>query len=163
MDDARLERGLADASRGDVRIFFDGACQTIGAGRVATFGFVAEGAGLYREDCGLAVPPHSEQATNNVAEYVAAIRALEWLAEEGYRGPVEVIGDSQLVIRQMREEYRVRSARLTEYHRWLHRLAERHALVRFTWVPREENRRADELSKLALERFRRGGTDGSTG
>ncbi len=86
-----------------------------------------------------------------MAEYVAAIRALEWLAEHGYRGAVRAYGDSQLVVRQMDGSYRVRAEHLRAYHDRLRQLTRSFASVEFEWVPRERNERADELSKRALE------------
>ncbi|MCI4318616.1 MAG: ribonuclease HI family protein [Thermoplasmata archaeon] len=133
-----------------VRVAFDGACQPPKGGGVATYGFVVEGEGLEHRDKGLAVPPWSPHATNNVAEYVAATRALEWLLERGYRGIVLVAGDSQLVIRQMQGEYEVRAEHLREYHAQLARLVAQFEDVRFSWIPREQNVEADRLSKEAL-------------
>ncbi len=133
-------------------VHFDGACQPPAGGGVATYGFTVEGEGIFHEECGLAVRPWSAHATNNVAEYTAAIRALEWLSAKGFDGQVILLGDSQLVVRQMQGEYRVRTEHLQAYAEQLRRLADRFRDVRFAWVPREENRRADDLSKLALER-----------
>ena len=130
---------------------FDGACQPPAGGGVATYGFTVEGAGLDYEEKGLAVPPWSPRSTNNVAEYTAAIRALEWLRESGYSGPVHVMGDSQLVIRQIQGQYRVRAPHLVEYRAQLLRLVGNFERVDFVWIPREANARADELSKEALE------------
>jgi len=135
-------------------VHFDGACQPPKGPGVATFGFVVEGEGLYAEEYGLATRPYSEHSTNNVAEYVAAIRALEWLRSQGYRGAVTVAGDSQLIIRQMNGEYQVRTEHLEAYHEWLQRLAKEFRSVEWQWVPREENRRADALSKRALDEAR---------
>ena len=137
-----------------VQIHFDGACEPPRGGGVATFGFTVEGAGFEHEDGGLAVPPGSPRATNNVAEYAGAIRALEWLLAQGYQGPVLVIGDSQLVIRQMSGEYEVRAEHLKAYHERLTQLAREFQEVQFQWVPRERNTRADELSKQAIMRAR---------
>lgn len=148
--DAGLPRGHVTMAS-DVHVHFDGACQPPRGGGVATYGFTVEGPGLYREERGLAVPPWSPRATNNVAEYTAAIRALEWLLEQGYSGPVRVMGDSQLVIRQIQGLYRVRAEHLREYHAHLMGLAHRFEHVDFAWIPREANARADQLSKLALE------------
>jgi ribonuclease HI len=132
-----------------VRVHFDGACQPAHGGGVATFGFTVEG-DLVGEEKGLAVAPWSPRATNNVAEYVAAVRALEWLRSRGFAGTVILLGDSQLIIRQMRGEYAVRTEHLRPYHEHLQALARGFAHVDFQWVPREENRRADALSKEAL-------------
>jgi ribonuclease HI len=151
MADEELPRGIASAPVGPVQVHFDGACEPPRGGGVAAYGFTIEGMGLDHHGHGLAVPPLHPHATNNVAEYVGAIRALEWLDEQGYRGPVVVSGDSQLVIRQMNGEYRVRADHLRPYHERLARLVERFVGVEFVWVPREENREADRLSKLGIE------------
>lgn len=148
--DDRIPRGRV-ALAADVHIHFDGACQPPRGGGVATYGFTVEGPGLYREERGLAVPPWTPRATNNVAEYTAAIRALEWLGEQGYSGPVRVMGDSQLVIRQIQGVYRVKAEHLREYHHHLLELARRFERVDFAWIPREANARADQLSKQALD------------
>lgn len=162
MDDREIPRGVATLP-GTVEVHFDGACEPARGGGVATFGFHLEGAGYLHEDCGLAVRPFSYHATNNVAEYVAAIRALEWLAAHGYHGDVNLVGDSQLVIRQMQGEYAVRKEHLKAYHQHLGQLVQKFRRVEFRWVPREQNGRADALSKMALEdagavaaRYRRG-------
>lgn len=132
-----------------VQVHFDGACEPPHAG-IATYGFTVEGAGLDHEEFGLAVAPWSAQSTNNVAEYVGAIRALEWLAARSFRGHVLLCGDSQLVIRQMRGEYEVRAEHLRAYHDRLGQLVLGFGEVTYHWVPREENVRADALSKQAL-------------
>jgi ribonuclease HI len=134
-----------------VTVHFDGACQPPRGGGIATYGFTVAGEGFAQEEKGLAVPPWSPRATNNVAEYVAAIRALEWLTEHGHRGPVLMLGDSQLVVRQMDGEYEVRAPHLQAYYDRLRQLAERFEEVQFRWIPRAQNLRADELSKEALE------------
>lgn len=150
-DDTTLPRGVVAIDPHRVEVHFDGACEPPKGGGVATWGYVVRGAGLYHEDSGLAVRPYSPHATNNVAEYVAAIRALEWLGAQGFAGEVLAMGDSQLVVRQMQGSYRVRAEHLRAYHEHLSRLAAGFRRVEFQWVPREQNRRADELSKEALE------------
>jgi ribonuclease HI len=145
-DGARVAR----ASSGEVHVHFDGACEPPRGGGVATYGFTVEGEGLDHEEKGLAVRPWSPRATNNVAEYTAAIRALEWLAAQGYSGKVRLLGDSQLVVRQMQGQYRVRMPHLREYWERLRTLARHFEGVDYVWIPREINQRADELSKEAL-------------
>jgi len=151
VDDRKIPRGIATPAGGSVVVHFDGACQPPRGGGLAGYGFTVDGGGFLHEDHGLATRPYSERATNNVAEYVGAIRALEWLAEQGYRGEVELRGDSQLVIRQSRGEYAVRAEHLRAYAERLRQLAAGFARVTYVWVPREQNVRADALSKLALE------------
>ncbi len=150
MDDQELPRGVVTADLGPVQVHFDGACDRARGGGLATFGYTIEGAGFDLEEGGLAVRPYSERATNNVAEYLGAIQALYRLHGLGYAGPVEVRGDSQLVIRQMTGEYAVKAEHLRPYHEWLAQLAQKFSSVRWEWVPREQNRRADALSQQAL-------------
>ncbi|HTP54093.1 MAG TPA: ribonuclease HI family protein [Thermoplasmata archaeon] len=150
-DDPEIPRGIAVPDASPVTVHFDGACQTVGRRRVAAYGCTVEGAGLAHEECGLAVPPGHPRSTNNVAEYIGAIRALEWLAAVPYAADVLVQGDSELVIRQMNGEYAVHADHLKPYHERLGQLARRFHHVEFRWVPREQNRRADELSKEGID------------
>ena len=151
LDDRELPRGVAAAPAGPVHVHFDGACEERGGLRVAAFGFTLEGAGFHHEDFGLAVPPGHPRATNNVAEYVGAICALEWLSRQGYAGDVRLTGDSQLVLRQLTGEYRVRADHLLAYHERLLQLVRSFRSVEFAWVPRSDNARADELSKRGID------------
>ncbi len=150
-EDRDVPRGVAPPPAGPVDVHFDGACETVGRRRVAAWGYTLWGGGYQHEECGLAVPPGHPRATNNVAEYSAAICALEWLVRAGYSGDVRLHGDSELVIRQMNDEYQVRTEHLQPYHDRLAQLARSFRRVEYTWVPREENTRADELSKRGLE------------
>jgi ribonuclease HI len=150
MGDDEIPRGIAQMDVPEVHVHFDGACQPPTGPGIAAFGFTIEGPGLDVEESGLATRPYSEHSTNNVAEYVAAIRALEWLLAHDYRGPVIAWGDSQLVVRQMLGEYEVRTEHLKAYHERLRQLAGRFASVTWKWIPREQNGRADALSKEAI-------------
>ena len=151
-DDRELPRGIATTDVAvPMVVHFDGACQPPGSAGVAGWGYVIEGPGFHFEECGLATRPFSAHSTNNVAEYVGAIRALEKLRSMQYQGAVVVEGDSELVIRQMKGEYQVRAEHLKAYHEWLQTLASSFAQVEFQWVPREENSVADALSKKAIE------------
>jgi ribonuclease HI len=167
LDDRQLPRGLGSPPPGPVVVHFDGACEERAGKRVAAYGYALEGAGLRHEDFGLAVPPGHPRATNNVAEYVAAIAALEWLYRQGYAGPVVLVGDSQLVLRQLTGEYEVRADHLQPYHARLVQLLGTFRAHEARWVPRGENVRADELSKrgidLAVPRSRATGKGASQG
>ena len=98
----------------------------------------------------------SEEQTTNVAEYGGLVHALE-LAELNMKNGdiLEVRGDSQLVVRQMSGEYRLKREHLRPYARRAGELIEalraRGISVVINWVPREENREADALSKEKLE------------
>ena len=88
--------------------------------------------------------------TNNVAEYRAVILALEKVLELG-GGSVTVCLDSELVVRQLRGEYRVREAHLQTLHRRALELLNRFSKYAIHSVPREENRRADQLANEAID------------
>lgn len=89
-------------------------------------------------------------ATNNVAEYKALIAGLEAAAEVGAT-EVEVRADSQLVVRQLSGQYRVKHADLLPLHRRAKALLEGFEAVHVTHVPREQNIDADALVNAALD------------
>ncbi len=91
------------------------------------------------------------EATNNVAEYRALILGLE-LARELGASEVELRADSELVIRQMTGEYRVRNVRLQELHRQAQALEQAFRSVGYVHIRREQNRAADRLANLAIDR-----------
>jgi ribonuclease HI len=89
-------------------------------------------------------------ATNNVAEYRALLLGIERAAELG-ASELELVGDSELIVRQVKGEYKVKDAALRE----LHAEAKR-ALAPFeSWsirhVRRAENAEADRLVNQALD------------
>ena len=91
------------------------------------------------------------EATNNVAEYRALIAGLVAAAEHGVVA-LSVVMDSELVIRKMTGEYRVRHAGLKLLHEQARRAVSRVRQVRFAAVRRDRNARADELVNAALDR-----------
>ncbi len=91
------------------------------------------------------------RATNNEAEYQAAIVALEAAVALGLEN-VELRMDSELILRQLAGRYRVRNPRLKPLFERLRDLRRGFAVFRARHVPREQNRRADELANLALDR-----------
>lgn len=133
-----------------VEVHFDGSCQPPHRG-VAGYGFVVRGEGLDYSERGLAAPPYSDTSTNNVAEYVGAIRALEYLRGRKFLGQIVLIGDSELVVKQLNGEYEVRSDHLKAYHQHLTSLLKAFSDVKIEWVPREQNEEADALSKAAVQ------------
>jgi len=90
-------------------------------------------------------------ATNNVAEYRALIAGLERAVELGV-DELEVVSDSELLVKQMRGEYRVKDAKLRPLSVEATRLAHRLGSVVYTAVRREQNELADRLVNEALDR-----------
>ena len=90
------------------------------------------------------------KATNNVAEYSALILALERAGELGAR-EIEIRADSELVVRQMNGEYKIRNEKLRELAGRVARLARGFDEVRYLHVRREQNRAADRLANRAID------------
>ena len=89
-------------------------------------------------------------ATNNVAEYSGLIAGLASALERGV-GEVEVVSDSELLVKQMRGEYKVKNAALRELVEEAEALARRLGKVTYTAVRREHNELADRLVNEALD------------
>lgn len=90
------------------------------------------------------------EATNNVAEYSALLAALERARELGAT-EVEIRSDSELMVRQMRGEYRVRNPGLRELAARAHTLADSFERVQYVHVARDQNRAADRLANEAID------------
>ena len=113
----------------------------------AAYGYVLEA------DDGTVLAAHGERigiATNNVAEYRALIAGLEKAAELQI-GELEVISDSELLVKQMTGEYRVKNETLRELSLEASRLARRVGKVTYRAVRREQNELADRLVNEALD------------
>ena len=89
-------------------------------------------------------------ATNNVAEYRALVDGLR-KAVELQVDDLEVVSDSELLVKQMRGEYRVKNKALIELSLEAARLARQIPSVRYTAVRREHNELADQLVNEALD------------
>jgi probable phosphoglycerate mutase len=89
-------------------------------------------------------------ATNNVAEYSGLIAALQWALAHG-ESRLRVRMDSELVIKQMRGEYKVKHAGLQPLHAEARQLVGRLGHVTFEHVRREQNKVADGLSNRAMD------------
>ena len=89
-------------------------------------------------------------ATNNVAEYSALLAGLERAAELGV-DELEVVSDSELLVKQMTGVYRVKNEALRELSAEAARLARKLPQVTYTHVRREHNELADRLVNEALD------------
>ena len=89
-------------------------------------------------------------ATNNVAEYRALIAGLEKAVELGI-DELEVVSDSELLVKQMQGEYRVKNEALRELNDEANSLERKLGRVRYMAVRREHNELADKLVNEALD------------
>jgi ribonuclease H / adenosylcobalamin/alpha-ribazole phosphatase len=90
------------------------------------------------------------RATNNVAEYRALLAGMEKAAELGV-DELEVVSDSELLVRQMQGKYRVKNAALRTLWEDANELERRFRRVRYTAVRRAHNELADRLVNEALD------------
>ena len=127
------------------KLFTDGGSR--GNPGPAAYGFVLEA-----ED-GTVLDARGEAigiATNNVAEYSALVAGLERAVEAGV-GELEVVSDSELLVKQMRGEYRVKNKALQDLFLDASRVARKIPRVTYTAVRREHNELADSLVNEALD------------
>jgi ribonuclease HI len=89
-------------------------------------------------------------ATNNVAEYRALVAGLGKALDLGV-DDVEVVSDSELLVKQMSGEYRVKNQALMELSLEAARIARKLGRVRYTAVRREHNELADRLVNETLD------------
>ena len=139
-----------------LRLFFDGLCEPQNPGGVACYGFIVYQGSPNREatlfeDYGVAAEPGPD-STNNVGEYTGLIKGLEWIQKNTKDPKVEILGDSQVVIRHLTGEYKVHSPRLMPLYQKTLSLLE-HLQWADKWIPREENTVADALSEKAYTEY----------
>jgi len=92
------------------------------------------------------------KATNNQAEYRAIITALEEATRLGAR-QVDIKMDSELVVRQINGEYRVKKATLKPLYQKVKRLQSQLKGFTITHIPRHQNTEADNLANKALNGY----------
>jgi ribonuclease HI len=89
-------------------------------------------------------------ATNNVAEYQGLLAALAWAEDRGLRR-LHIRSDSELLVRQLKGEYRVKNPGLQPLYQEARERVARIGKVTFEHVRRELNREADRLANLAMD------------
>jgi ribonuclease HI len=89
-------------------------------------------------------------ATNNVAEYQGLLAALAWAQDRGLRR-LHIRSDSELLVRQLKGEYRVKNPGLQPLYQEARERVARIGKVTFEHVRRELNREADRLANLAMD------------
>jgi ribonuclease HI len=128
------------------KLFTDGGSR--GNPGPAAYAYVLEAEdGTVLDACGEAIGV----ATNNVAEYSALVAGLERAVDVGVQ-ELEVVSDSELLVKQMRGEYKVKNRALQALFLDASRLARRIHRVTYTAVRREHNELADSLVNEALDR-----------
>ena len=152
-DTGRQETTPAKTRRGAIRVFTDGLCEPTNPGGYACWAWVA----LDAEDHELAhaygCAAHGPQATNNVGEYAAVIHALTWASEHALGA--QLFTDSRLVANQINGDWVCNAPHLIALRDQAIELIEQ-AQAHIQWGPREQNKRADALTRQAYAQASRG-------
>ncbi|OGC22393.1 hypothetical protein A2291_02765 [candidate division WOR-1 bacterium RIFOXYB2_FULL_42_35] len=127
-----------------IKIFTDGAAR--GNPGPAGIGVVIKD----DEEILLEVADYIGQATNNVAEYMALIRGLEEAIDMDIT-EVAAICDSELMVRQLQGEYRVKSEGLIPLYDHVQSLIRKFKSFSISHTRRENNKQADQLANLGID------------
>jgi ribonuclease HI len=130
----------------EVRVNVDGGSRG-NPGPAAIAAVVQDGHGEVVEERSEAIGT----ATNNVAEYRALLLGIERAAALGARR-LELIGDSELIVRQVNGEYKVKDEALRELHRQVRKALEGFDEWSIRHVRRDDNAEADRLVNEELDR-----------
>lgn len=131
-----------------LRLFVDGASRG-NPGPAALGVVVTDGRGRPVAEIG----EYLGEATNNVAEYRALLRGLRE-ARERRAAEIEIFADSDLLVRQVGGEYRVKSPHLAVLHREVVEALREFSRWRISHVPRSQNAAADALANAAIDAVR---------
>ena len=129
----------------ELKIYIDGASR--GNPGPAGIGVVVEDlAGKVIRRC----REYVGEGTNNVAEYKALIKALE-IAGELKGKYLTIYSDSDLIVNQVNEIYRVKNENLRKLCKEAIRLKNNFKRVNVLYIPRGQNKAADKLSQIAID------------
>lgn len=125
------------------RVWIDGASR--GNPGAAGFGVLIEQGGAREEILG-----YLGNTTNNIAEYAGLLAALSW-AVRSPPGRLVVHSDSELLVKQIRGQYRVKAPHLVPLFTEARRLIRQLPKVELSHVPRGQNSAADGLANRAVD------------
>lgn len=147
-----IDQKLFDVKHRKIEAYFDGACEPKNPGGNMGMGALV----LINEIPVLqysGFSPVNVLNSNNVAEYMALDKVLEYLLVNGItKEHVFIYGDSKLVVMQMQGTWKMKGGlytmAATECKNKLRMFAP--GVVHIQWIPRDKNERADKLSKAAF-------------
>jgi len=124
-------------------VFIDGASR--GNPGKSSIGIVIYGDGELIEETG----KYIGIGTNNVAEYMALIYSLIECLKYNIK-KIEVKSDSLLLVKQMKKEYKIKNGYLQKLKIIADKLIENYESFEITYIPREENKKADKIASRYL-------------
>lgn len=132
--------------------YIDGACEPTNPG-----GHMGIGAAVFEN--GVSIYSYSQHVplnpknSNNVAEYSALLKLIDWLVEQELTDhEILVRGDSKLVVNQMSGQWNINSGLYAPFAYEATKKIRQFKNIRFEWIPREMNEFADELSKTEMKK-----------
>ena len=129
-----------------IEVFCDGGAR--GNPGPAAWGFVIKKDGrTIKEDCG-----YIGIATNNFAEYTALVKALSYLRKNFEGESAKVYLDSKLAASQLSGEYKIKNLTIAKLVRQVRELEKGLGSIVYTHIPREQNKEADKLVNIALNK-----------
>lgn len=145
-----------------IKINFDGACRNIpGQNNQMGIGIAVFIDDVYRPDHSNAIHHEGrdgELGTSNISEWKGCVEAMRKACllrlscgVEKLDYKIEVYSDSQLITRQFNGEYEVKQDSFRKYYAEAKKLALRAGITKINWIPREQNKEADILSKQGLK------------
>ena len=137
-------------------VHVDGLCEPVNPGGTATYGYVIRNDGGRDIDRKSGIVGKGSGMSNNVAEYAALCEALRFLVKEKMtRLPIEIRSDSRLVVNQMKGKWKFRKGLYACKYSEAKDLTAQFDIITFRWIPREENKDADALSREAYSEARK--------
>ena len=133
-------------------VYTDGAVEPVNPGGQGVGGWIIKDGDdvLSKGALNLGMTP---DMTNNIAEYGAVAGALTEMMKNGWLSrPVMLMTDSQLVVNQLNDKWSCRTPHLRQWRDMIWKIAEAFPSVSFHWIPRLENKEADEMSRSLYPR-----------
>ena len=132
-------------------IYFDGLCAPFNPGGIGAYGYVIQKDGKAIKK-GCRVIGEGPWVTDNVAEFTALLRALQWISGQNIQADMTIKGDSLLVINQLKGIWEIKSYTSRKYVPQIQELLNGRK-VTYQWISREENKEADMLSNVAYKKY----------
>ena len=137
-----------------IEVYFDGACEPNPFGRIGYGAVILKDSKQVYEiskeyKCSAGI-----KTTNNMAEYCAVYASLKYLIHQNWNThPVIARGDSQLVIKQLSDEWKIGAGAYVQIAQKTKDLIPQFTQIEFAWLPRAFNNQADKLSRKAIGIF----------
>lgn len=140
-----------------IRCWFDGACSPENPGGNMGIGVVID-LGDEVIEISECIGKNGGNSSSNLAEYHAVGNLLLWLlANVDWKTDIQILGDSRLVSNQLNDfwnisRHKIYSKKAVEVYETFKNLKSKYKSLEIDWIPRKENKRADELSKEGISK-----------